>query len=92
VALLKADWQKLRSDRQSARAVIQADRAQLISDVKAAHEAKQGGGIKALRQAMHTANQALRADVKQAVQDARAATKSLRESLKAQGKSTTANG
>ena len=85
LATLKADWQKLQADRKSENATIKADWEQLKADVKAAHEAKLGEGqIKPLVQAMHTANQALRADLQQTVKAARDATKALKESLKSQ--------
>ncbi len=87
LATVKSDWQKLGSDRKSENETIKADWAQLKADVKAAHDAKQGDGqIKPLVQAMHTANQALRADLKQAAEAARAATKALRGTLKGDGK------
>lgn len=82
-ATLKADWQKLRADRKSENATIQADLQVLRTDWKAAHAAKQGiGRIKPLVKAMHSANQALRTDLRQAVQSARQATQALRQSLK----------
>ena len=90
LATVKADWQKLSSDRKSENDTIKADWAQLRADVKAAHDAKQGAGqIKPLVQAMHTANVALRDDLKQAAQAARQATQALKGTLKGQGKGAT---
>ncbi len=87
LATVKADWQKLSSDRKSENATIKADWAQLKADAKAARDAKQGNGqIKPLVQAMHTANQALRADLQQAAKAARQATQALKGTLKGAGK------
>ncbi|MGZ4399006.1 MAG: hypothetical protein ACXVZ1_11405 [Gaiellaceae bacterium] len=79
---LKADWQQLRSDRVVGAGVVKQDLGQLHSDVKAARQAGQSDGIKALLQAMRTADKQLRADMRQAVQAAHVAAKGLRQTLR----------
>ena len=84
-ATLKADWQKLISDRIAGNATIKADWKQLRSDWQAARSSKQGRGqIKPLVQAMVSANLQLRADLRQAVKAAHQAARALRQSLKGQ--------
>jgi len=90
IATLSADAKQLLSDRQSGNATITADWAHLKSDWQAAHAAKETNGqIAPLVKAMVTANLALRADLRQAVQAARQAVQDLRQSLRGQHRVTT---
>jgi opacity protein-like surface antigen len=78
---VKADIQSLRTDRESLVGAVQADLAQLKSDLKAARDAKvDPGDLKSLLQSVRELAKSDRADVHQAVQNARGGLKALEAS------------
>jgi opacity protein-like surface antigen len=81
---LRADIEAFRSDRQSLMGTVKADIAQLRSDLKAARDAKvDSGDLKSLAHSIRDLGKSDRADVQQAVQNARDALKALKGSAPA---------
>ena len=79
--VIRADIQAFRSDRESLVGAVRADLQQLRSDLKAARDAKvDPGDLKTLAQTVHELAKSDRADVQQAVQNARDALKALKGS------------
>ncbi len=82
-ATLKADVQKIQSDRAALVPAVQSDWNQLKSDLQAARQAKAGKGqLKPLLQQMNAALAQERDAVKTALQSAHQAAQALRQSLK----------
>lgn len=82
---IKADWEKLRSDRHMLLGQIQADRKALVADLKAARDAHVGKGeIRPLLQALRQHDRQLRIEVRNAIRDARNAVRELRHSFRSQ--------